>query len=88
MIVNTAQILACTPILEAFGNSKTSLNDNSSRFGKYVKLLFDKDKIVGAETEIYLLEKSRVSILNPGERSFHIFYFLCKGASAEQLLNL
>jgi myosin-5 len=76
-----SQILACNPILEAFGNSKTLRNDNSSRFGKYVKLYFnpkDKLKILGATMDNYLLEKSRVVSISKDERSFHIIYAACR----------
>lgn len=72
-----SMIMACNPILEAFGNAKTNRNDNSSRFGKYVKLFYDLDqdlKILGATTENYLLEKIRVVDPSKNERSFHIFY--------------
>jgi len=74
-----AMIMACNPILESFGNAKTNRNDNSSRFGKYVKLFYEKDNdvILGATTENYLLEKSRVIHPSKNERSFHVFYAIC-----------
>jgi len=84
------RILACNPILEAFGNAKTMRNDNSSRFGKYVSLLVDKSnrKIIGATITNYLLEKSRVCSQTGEERSYHIYYALLKGASEQQLKDL
>ena len=85
------KILACNPILEAFGNAKTVRNDNSSRFGKYVSLLIEKGgngKILGATLTNYLLEKSRCCTQSQGERSYHIYYHLFKGASMKELGSL
>jgi myosin heavy subunit len=74
------KILSCNPILESFGNSKTVRNDNSSRFGKYIKILIDYEKnmIIGGNMVIYLLEKTRVCKVAKGERNFHIFYQIIK----------
>mmetsp|Transcript_3877 Transcript_3877/g.4531 ORF Transcript_3877/g.4531 Transcript_3877/m.4531 type:complete len:263 (+) Transcript_3877:770-1558(+) len=85
-----AQILACNPILEGFGNAKTVRNDNSSRFGKYVLMYFglSVDKVYGARIKNYLLEKSRVVMVNEGERGYHIFYFLLMGADRGLLSSL
>ena len=84
------KILDCNPILEGFGNAKTVRNDNSSRFGKYVKIKINKNTniIEGAEMYTYLLEKSRITELGPLERSYHIFYFFLKGAEDELLKEL
>ncbi|KAF8191360.1 nonmuscle myosin heavy chain b [Pholiota molesta] len=68
------------PILEAFGNAQTQRNNNSSRFGKFVRIMFAPDgSIAGANIDWYLLEKSRVVYRNEAERSFHVFYQLIAG---------
>ncbi|KAK1947451.1 Myosin-6 [Phytophthora citrophthora] len=75
------RILQTNPILESFGNAQTIRNDNSSRFGKFIKIQFgEKNEIVGAQIVSYLLEKVRLLHQNPEERSFHIFYELLEGA--------
>ncbi|GKV11613.1 hypothetical protein SLEP1_g22855 [Rubroshorea leprosula] len=85
------EILKTNPILEAFGNAKTLRNDNSSRFGKLIEIHFSESgKISGAKIQTFLLEKSRVVQCSEGERSYHIFYQLCAGAShvLREKLNL
>lgn len=72
------KILETNVVLEAFGNAQTIKNDNSSRFGKFIKIEFVEGKISGAHIEKYLLEKSRVTRVNKSERNYHVFYQLIK----------
>ena len=75
------QIVQTNPVLEAFGNAKTVRNDNSSRFGKFIRIHFNQfGKVSGADMEVYLLEKSRITYQQTMERSYHIFYNLMSNA--------
>ncbi|RLN86606.1 hypothetical protein BBJ28_00018375 [Nothophytophthora sp. Chile5] len=83
------RILQTNPILESFGNAQTIRNDNSSRFGKFIKIQFGaRNEILGAEIVSYLLEKVRLLHQSPEERSFHIFYELLEGGDSDLLLAL
>ncbi|KAM6475027.1 unconventional myosin-Vb isoform 6-T6 [Liasis olivaceus] len=83
------KVLASSPIMEAIGNAKTTRNDNSSRFGKYIQIGFDKrHRIIGANMRTYLLEKSRVVFQAADERNYHIFYQLCASAGLPELKDL
>lgn len=83
-------VLSCNPVLEAFGNAKTVLNDNSTRFVKYMKLFVDgiTRDITGGMVETALLQKGRVTNRNHDERNFHVFYMFCQYAPSRVLYNL
>lgn len=86
------KVLESSPIMEAFGNAKTNRNDNSSRFGKFTKLLFKNFMgvmhLTGATMQTYLLEKSRVVHQSLGERNYHIFYQICSARKQHPELML
>eukprot|EP00943_MAST-04B_sp_MAST-4B-sp1_P008495 g8495.t1 len=83
------QLLQSNPILESFGNAKTLRNNNSSRFGKYLKIVFGGNgHIIGGSIQHFLLEKSRLTDQLDGERSYHFFYQLCLGVSSERKSEL
>ncbi|KAM4023835.1 myosin-IIIb-like [Anomaloglossus baeobatrachus] len=74
------KILQVNPLVEAFGNACTVINDNSSRFGKYLEMMFTPTgAVMGAKISEYLLEKSRVIKQAVGEKNFHIFYYIYAG---------
>lgn len=74
------RVLATSPLLEAFGNAQTTMNNNSSRYGKYLMMHFDlSGKVIGAMIKTYLLEKTRLVHQSANERNYHIFYYLSEG---------
>ncbi|CEF63458.1 Dilute class unconventional myosin [Strongyloides ratti] len=83
------KVLALNPIMEAIGNAKTIRNDNSSRFGKFIKINFNKRRTIsGAEMRTYLLETSRVVFQTSDERNYHIFYQICAARNNDILKDL
>nr|QDH43405.1 myosin heavy chain II [Choanoeca flexa] len=83
------QLLQANPLLETFGNAATIKNDNSSRFGKFIRIHFDASGyIIGATIDTYLLEKSRAIRQNNDERNFHAFYQLLSGADQTYIAEL
>lgn len=81
------RVLSSNPLLESFGNARTLKNDNSSRFGKFIKISFNTNtgSIVGASISNYLLEKTRITTQIEGERNYHIFYQIFSGAEDAML---
>ncbi|XP_055328094.1 unconventional myosin IC-like [Paramacrobiotus metropolitanus] len=83
------KLLACNPLFEAFGNARTTRNDNSSRFGKYMDVEIGVEGFpIGGHVLDYLLERTRVVFQAPGEQNFHVFYQLLKGADQNLLSRL
>uniref|UniRef100_A0AC35TWY3 Myosin motor domain-containing protein n=1 Tax=Rhabditophanes sp. KR3021 TaxID=114890 RepID=A0AC35TWY3_9BILA len=81
-------LLSAGPVLEAFGNAVTIQNNNSSRFGKFIKVNYRENGMIsGANVEIYLLEKSRIISQAVGERNYHVFYYLLEGCTPEERAN-
>ncbi|XP_053131313.1 LOW QUALITY PROTEIN: unconventional myosin-XIX-like [Hemicordylus capensis] len=79
------RVLDSNPVMEAFGNACTLRNSNSSRFGKYIQLQFNRSRhLTSASIQTFLLEKTRVAYQAPCERNFHIFYQIAKGATEEE----
>ncbi|CEG44801.1 myosin-like protein [Plasmopara halstedii] len=83
------RVLESNPILEAFGNARTTRNNNSSRFGKFIKLGFTcSGEMLGASISTYLLERVRLVSQGKGERNYHVFYEMCSGSSASERQEL
>merc|ERR1712142_429724 len=83
------QVVEANPLLEAFGNAKTTRNNNSSRFGKFIRCHFSQTgKLAGADIESYLLEKNRVIHQGSAERNYHIFYQILYAVTDEELATL
>ncbi|CAE7571521.1 jar [Symbiodinium natans] len=83
------KIISANPILESFGNASTVMNMNSSRFGKYNEMMFDRvGSLVGAGIKTFLLESSRVVVQQHGEKNYHVFYELLAGMDDDHLDNL
>ena len=79
------KVLQSNPILEAWGNAKTIRNDNSSRFGKFIELNFNRrGNLIGGTIRTYLLERVRLPVQQKGERNFHIFYQMIKGGTTAE----
>ena len=83
-----SKIINSNFLIELFGNAMTIRNSNSSRFGKFIKLYLDRNNIIGASIENYLLEKSRISFTNTLEKTYHIFYLLCKNRDKLEKFNI
>merc|ERR1719290_231196 len=82
------QVVQANPLLEAFGNAKTTRNNNSSRFGKFIRCHFSQTgKLAGSDIEAYLLEKNRVTHQGSQERNYHIFYQILYAATDEELAS-
>ncbi len=83
------RLITSNLVLEALGNAQTVRNDNSSRFGKLMRVYFKSSGVAsGGDLTVYLLEKNRLTFQQDGERSFHIMYQLTQGATADMRSSL